>query len=320
MRDGLGDGMTSEPDGRTIGRRRASAAGVGLAFERSAAASAGRAARRREPTGRGSPAPSAPGWRATTTAAPSARPTTSTTTNTSDQPGRRDAAVTAAAGSPAGGAVAGGRRRTPVGWVTPESAGVGWRAIRRVGSDAHAGWSRANRRCPRSRLVGPGPGAPVGVVPAPAAAPDLGSARRDVPQWPQKLCAGVGRPQFGQRIGGPISISAASWSRPRWITARSQMSASDGEQRLPEERRQERQQLRAERRRDQEQQREDGRDERDGRRAQASAVPERRAVLQPEGARGSADDARRDQRRGDRRARAAGRSTAASRPPGGGPP
>ena len=50
----------------------------------------------------------------------------------------------------------------------------------------------------------------------------IGAAWSEIPHQPQNVWPGVSRPQFAQRVGGPIPASLASSSRPRWIVARSQ--------------------------------------------------------------------------------------------------
>ncbi len=54
----------------------------------------------------------------------------------------------------------------------------------------------------------------------------FGRAWNAAPQLPQNVWAGVGSWQLGHSITGPISRSAASSRRPRWISRRSQRSPS----------------------------------------------------------------------------------------------
>ena len=95
---------------------------------------------------------------------------------------------------------AGARRRARTDGVTPAPA------VR------SAGRSRRGTRC-------------VGRARSRAAVAAFGSARSAIPHSPQKLWRGVGRWQFAQTTSGPMSISSASSSSPRWIARRSRTTA-----------------------------------------------------------------------------------------------
>ena len=86
---------------------------------------------------------------------------------------------------------------------------------------------------------------------------------------PQNAPAGVVRPQFSQTRAGPAVISTASSIRPRWMTSRSQMSASAASASLDHQAQQVAEEDLGRGRRDQQGTRQDQRDDRTADRPEA---------------------------------------------------